>query len=105
MASNNSRINIKTRKPKTPVPLHAKDDKYYAYREKNTKTAAKCREKKRQADFKFKNLLFEVEEKNTHLKQKVIKLKEELNRLVSLYKLTYYNDMLFFNSIINNELI
>jgi hypothetical protein len=105
MASNNSRINIKTRKPKTPVPLHAKDDKYYTYREKNTKTAAKCREKKRLADIKFKNLLFKVEEKNNHLKQKVIKLKEELNRLVSLYKLTYYNDMLFFNSIINNELI
>jgi hypothetical protein len=105
MASNNSRINIKTRKPKTPVPLHAKDDKYYAYREKNTKTAAKCREKKRQEDIKFKNLLFEVEEKNKNLKQQVIKLTEEVDKLVSLYKLKQYNDMLFFNSIINNELI
>ena len=96
---------VNQRKPKKPVPEHAKDKKYYINRIKNTKTAAISRQKKRDADFQFKQLLFDEEEKNKQLKQQVIDLKEQLSILVHLYKLKHYNDTLFFNSIITNNLI
>ena len=107
MASNAMNVNIKTRKVKKGIPECKKDFKYYKFRKLNTQRAAKSRQKKKDADIKFKQLLIEVEETNKKLKQKVIDLKEELNMLIYLYKTKQnaYNDVLFFESIIINDLI
>jgi hypothetical protein len=91
-----------TRKVKTKVPESKKDNTYYVYRELNTLRAAKSRQKKREEDMKFKTSLFNIEELNKKLKQNIINLEAELNRLVNLYKLKISNSSITING---NELI
>ena len=83
------------RKPKTPVPEHAKDAKYYEYRKKNNLKAAKNRQKKREEYIKFKSVLFQEERRNSILKLQVQNLKEQLAILVKLYRIKQNNNSTF----------
>jgi len=72
---------VKRRKKQTKVPANKRDERYTAYRKKNTQTAKAIRDRKRHEKEEKKRCLSELKQRQVELKQTVLSLEEKLAAL------------------------